>query len=247
MYSFHGQCDLVLGRSTDFGSGLGIDVHARTEIIDSWSLISNLAVRLGDDIFEVANDGSHYFNALQKVQLPLMIAGKYEVSRSSEAVDGINDEGEKAQSMTDVYRIDLTNGEYIKIQNYRKMISVRIEAILANTGGMLGVHGRSGMIGRDGVTHVKDENEMGFQWQVQDNEAMIFHEIRAPQYPQSCVMPASKTTGRRQLRVSDDQFEIEAAESCTAAGASPEMHPFCVQDVVRTGDKNMASAYAFGF
>jgi von Willebrand factor type D domain len=40
-YSFHGECDLVMARSDN------VEVHARTTIVDNWSLISSTAMLLG--------------------------------------------------------------------------------------------------------------------------------------------------------------------------------------------------------
>jgi von Willebrand factor type D domain len=46
-YDFHGQCDLVMARSKEFGDNLGLDLHIRTEIVTGWSRISDSAIRIG--------------------------------------------------------------------------------------------------------------------------------------------------------------------------------------------------------
>lgn len=87
LYSYHGECDLVMAHSPSYGSGIELEMHARTAIVSDWSLISNLAVRLGDDIFELANDGNHYLNGESNVELPIMLAGKYQVKKGEDTIE----------------------------------------------------------------------------------------------------------------------------------------------------------------
>lgn len=244
-YSFHGQCDLVLARSPTFGSGLGLDVHARTQLVDTWSLISNAAVRIGDDTFELGNDNTHYFNGNKDAELPIVMAGKYVVTKGETVVHHEPDEDGNAQTDTVVeFTIDLKGGENIKISNFKSMIAVRVNAFVPGTEGMLGMQQKKGMFGRDGEIAIEDPNVMGAQWQVRDTEPMLFHEVRAPQYPETCALPS--TTGRR-LRHSLVEFKV-AEEACR--NVTDDMRQFCVDDVVMTGDVKIAAGYGlhkFGY
>ena len=54
-----------MAKSPSFDNGIGLDVHARTTIIGgTWSLASNAAIRIGNDILEIQNDGIHYINGV---------------------------------------------------------------------------------------------------------------------------------------------------------------------------------------
>jgi hypothetical protein len=237
-YSYHGQCDLVLARSPEFGSGLGLDIHARTEIVNNWSLISNAAVRIGEDTLELRNDNTHYFNGVEGVELPIAMSGKYIVSKGETTINHESDEnGDARTDLIVEYTIDLENGESIKISNYRSMIAVNVNAFLSGTEGMLGKLHMKGMIGRDGDTAFEDPNQMGAQWQVRDTEPMLFHEVRAPQYPESCTLPS---TMGRSLRQSTKDLKV-AEEACR--NVSVDMIQFCIDDVVMTGDVNIAAGY----
>jgi hypothetical protein len=73
------------------------------------------------------------------------------------------------------------------------MLQVDVQSYLPGTEGMLG----PGIFSHDGRTVVSDANEMGTQWQVRNTEPMLFQDSRAPQYPETCLMPS--VTSRRNL------------------------------------------------
>ena len=221
-----------MARSASFGAGLGLDVHARTEIVAGWSLISNAALRIGKDIVELANDGSIYFNGKALSDVATTMAGKYKVSKTVEIL------GETSSNEQIIVTVDLGNDQNIRLTLFKKMISVQVNAALLDTEGMLGHQGISGMIGRE-RTLLQDANEMGAQWQVTDVEPMLFHEIRAPQYPERCVLP--QVDSRRLAHSEENQQK--AVEAC--AGVAEAMKEFCLADVLLTGDVDIASGYSF--
>lgn len=67
---------------------------------------------------------------------------------------------------------------------------------------------------------------------------MLFHDIRAPQYPETCMLPSVSS---RRLRMTDRR---RAEEAC--AGVDGSMVDFCIDDVMLTGDSDLAHA-AYGF
>jgi hypothetical protein len=241
MYSYHGQCDLVLARSVEFGAGLGMDVHARTSIVDSWSLISDAAIRIGEDIFEVANDDTYLLNGKDSVEFPFTMAGQYTVTKFTESISKTDESGETLATTQTRYIIDLGNNENISIGNYRSMLSVQVNALLGGTEGMLGIHGKDGLVGRDRETILVDPNEMGAQWQVNDSERMLFRTARSPQFPESCILP--KVESRRLRQSSDNVRRAETA----CAGVDQTMVDFCIEDVLSTGDVMVANTYGFAF
>jgi hypothetical protein len=222
-----------MARSATFGAGLGLDVHARTEIVEGWSLISNAAVRIGKDIFEVDNHGSYYFNGAKDVPLPSKMANKYDIHRIS---------GTTENATEIFFNIEFGDDERVIMSVFKSMISVRVDAVLHDTEGMLGRQSLTGMIGRDGVSVINDANEMGSQWQVTNVEPMLFHEIRAPQYPERCLLPT--VTSRRLTKRTDEEMQ-RAVAAC--AGVNEGMRQFCIDDVLLTGDYELgqSSGYAF--
>ena len=221
-----------MARSSSFGSGIGLELHARTEIVAGWSLISNAALRIGKDIVELANDGSIYFNGKAMKDAAITMAGKFKVSKAVETL------GDISTNEQIILTVDLGNDQNIRIALFKKMISVQVNASLLDTEGMLGHQGTSGMIGRE-RTLLTDANEMGAQWQVTDVEPMLFHEIRAPQYPERCILPSVDS---RRLAHSEENQKM-AATAC--AGVGEAMREFCLADVLLTGDADLAHGYSF--
>jgi hypothetical protein len=220
-----------------------MNIHARTKLIDSsWSLISNAAIQIGNDIFEVSNvESSHYFNGVKNVAFPIVLSNKYNVTMHEQMLSNKDEQGQEVLNKEVSYTIDLAGKGSITISNYLTMLSIRVDSYLHDTYGMLGFRTKDGMIGRDGTTIVA-EDEMGSEWQVRDTEPMLFHSVGSvPQYPESCTMP-SVTTARqlRQSSLTDD----EVKNAC--ANVDDSMKPFCIDDVTRSGDVAVANEYLSG-
>ena len=223
-----------MARSATFGDGLGLDVHARTKIVDNWSLISNAAIRVGKDIFEVQNDGSYYLNGVKNAKLPAKMEEKYEVNMMS---------GTTENTTETFFNFEFGNDERITFSLFKSMISVRVDTVLEETEGMLGRQGKTGMIGRDQETVLSDSNEMGAQWQVTDGEPMLFHDVQAPQYPARCELP--KVTGRRLTQYSE--HVTDAAKLACSEIEDEDMKHFCIEDVLRTGDFELGKSSGYSF
>jgi von Willebrand factor type D domain len=250
VYSYHGQCDLVMAHSSSFDHTLGLDVHARTEMIDdAWSLISNAGIRLGDDIIEFTNRGVTYVNNIKHTQFPIFIGGKYMVTKDVHVVESDKGDEERLHYVVDLSnRTDIfpANSENrIDITSYRMMMSIRVDAYIHDTQGMLGNHKKYGMVGRDGTTVLNKPNDMGAAWQVTDEDPILFHESRYPQYPESCIVPkeGGVVAQRRRLRsVSDGLFE-RAQIVCRKV--AKDMYAFCIDDILLSGDIAMANGFTF--
>ena len=139
--------------------------------------------------------------------------------------------------------MDLNDDENIGITIYKNIISVRVNAFLHDAEGMLGSHETIGMVGRlDKTVPLTDPNELGAQWQVTDEEPMLFHTIRAPQYPERCVLPKdSEVSRRRRLYKNSAQFH-RAVEACDGI-IDEDMREFCIEDVIGSGDVDIAKVY----
>jgi von Willebrand factor type D domain len=242
-YSYHGECDLIFARGTLSRSKTQIDVHARTTMIDGWSLISSAAIRIENDILEIVNDGSFYLNGLENTEITTMMSDRFNVTKNVQMIHVANDNGKEEQHSETTFKIELDDEQDITITIWMTMIAVSVNAYLTGSEGMLGVHGKIGMVGRDHTTIFDDANLMGAEWQVRDTEAMLFHDERAPQYPMECKL-ATPQSRRRRLR--DNEHLMKQAK-VTCAGVDEDMVAFCIEDVLLTGNKNVAIGYAARF
>ena len=233
-YSFHGQCDLVMAKSPEFADGLGLYVHGRTEIIeDSWSLISNAAVRIGDDVLELSNKGALYFNGNEITaddEAPMSMAGVYNITREIKMLNNI--------PKTDV-SVSLNEGKSkVKFSLFKRLIAVHVGAAVEDTNGMLGNRAIDGLVGRNNIV-LDSANDMGAHWQVSNEEPMLFREAAFPQYPETCVLPKVESRNRK-LR-SSPVHRRRAEESC--AGVTGDKLQFCIEDVLLTGDHEIGLMY----
>jgi hypothetical protein len=116
-FDYHGECDLVLLHSPNFVSGLGLDVHIRTQkILCEFSYISRAALRIGTDVLEVASKGVYYLNGVAGANMPNEISC-FSVTHTHPSDD---------LHVIDVK--ELNNGyERIKIKTCRDLVSVWVE------------------------------------------------------------------------------------------------------------------------
>jgi hypothetical protein len=251
-YSYHGQCDLVMAHSDNINdSGLSLDVHARTAIIADWSYISNASIRIGNDILEVTSKGEHYVNGVANTdEASFYLGGKYMVNRTvKEAFPGLF----RTDFIIDLQVKGLANddsNDVIRISAFKDLLSVNVDAMLPDTYGMLGIHGRAGLYGRDLKTKINENNpnKMGQEWQVRDNEPKLFRDKNhVPQYPAKCMLPITKTTtaAERRLRAaSPEQMERKRiAQQACANIQDDSMRGFCEHDVMLTGDTDIVLMY----
>lgn len=257
-YSYHGACDMVLAQSPTFADGLGLDVHIRTGIQSRYSRITNGAVKIGEDILEVLLDGSHYFNGMhgELADTPSEISG-FELKTAGKCHK--RDPSNKAEclKMYSEYRIILDEQEYIKISSFAGFVNVYVKSPLVDFAGLIGTHGKTGMIDRSG-NPLTDPIAMGTEWQVRDTEPMIFHNIEGPQFPKPCNLPkenahlswlhtkkfqekVSSADGRRSLRGynQEDPLFDEALTACEGA----INFQGCLTDVLATRDVDVALLY----
>jgi hypothetical protein len=96
------------------------------------------------------------------------------------------------------------------------------------------------MLGRDGVTVFNDYNAFGMEWQVRDEEPMLFHNVEGPQYPAVCSMADVSSSTRR--RLGESAALRKKAEVACANVSNSDMDD-CAADVVATEDSEMAASY----
>jgi hypothetical protein len=234
-YDFHGECDLVLAQNKAFESGLGFDVHIRTQMRRDMAYISGAVLRIGSDVLEVESRGVYYLNGVENAELPSKFAG-FEFLYTHPTND---------QHVFEVY---LGGRERIKIKTYKDFVSVLFEQAqrehFGDSSGLMGDFTYGVKLSRDGKSVMNVVNDFGQEWQVLDTEPTLFQEARFPQYPQKCTMPSAKATSMLRRRLSESSDDILAAEKACAHWGD-EGKDDCVFDVLTTGDLEMASAGSY--
>jgi cysteine-rich repeat protein len=226
-YDYHGECDLVFLHSSAFESGLGLDVHIRTQIRRDMSYITSAAIRIGTDILEVESQGVYYLNGEFGVALPDKFSG-FAFSHT------------QPTNKQHVFEVHLGGRERIKIKTYNDFVSVLIEQgqieHFGDSVGLMGDFGKGRMLARDGKTVLDNVNEFGQEWQVLDTEPSLFQTPFLPQDKQECRLPPPMQASQLRRRLSSVD-ELAAEKACEHWG---EGEADCVFDVLTTGDLEMA-------
>lgn len=249
-YSIHPQCEMILTKSENFKSGLGLDVFIRTTRVDkpnhmSYSYISGAAVKIGPDVVEVQEDGSLIFNGndefLNDDIATLEFGGSFSLTKTMK--------GKKNNVFVYDLKLGTGSNDDMSIQiraNIRTgMIFVHVSGPFPNDSvGLLGSPLHTALFGRDGKTDLTNHwNALGEDWQVRSHEPKLFQDKNyVPQFPAGCIYEEQavlKSNLRRRLKdvellVSPD----EAEEAC--ARASGTKKKFCIDDVLATGDVELA-------
>jgi hypothetical protein len=234
-YDYHGECDLVLLHSSEFESGLGMDVHIRTKIRRDMSYISSAALRIGSDILEVESQGVYYINGVLNADLPDEFSG-FAFSHT------------QPTDKQHVFEVHLGGRERVKLKTYKDFVSVLIEQgenkHFGDSAGLMGDFRMGHMIARDGKTVIEDANAFGQEWQVLNTEPSLFQTVRLPQHPNVCTMPTPVQASqlRRRLSESSSVDELAAERACAHWGEGKDD---CVFDVLATGDLEMAVVGAY--
>jgi len=225
LFSYHGECDLVLVSSSSFASGTGLDIHIRTKIKKSYSFIAAVAMRVGNGTFEM--EGKHSFRINDEIfHHPPSQFTRYSISNITNAT-WCRERCSDAQ----IYRIDFDHGEYVEFANWAGFLHVEVNGLFNDSFGLLGNRWHSGMVGRDGKL-INDVKEYGQDWQVLDTDPQIFRTSRDPQYPKNCILPM--VTFRRVPQ------HISKLAERTCSYLSGELKTMCVFDVTSTGDERLA-------
>ena len=222
----------MLVSSENFANGLGLDIHLRTTIRDDWSYISAAALRIGTDILEVHSYGKYYLNGEENAPLPKTFAG-FQFSR-------------RVQKRRPDRFIIFTDQGMMEIRVFHDFVSVHIQDPTAegfgDSVGLMGGFGTGAWLLRDGETMTRDPNAFGSEWQVRDDENQLFVEDGPVKYPEACRLPVAVTEeGRRRLEESSVTMEM-AEEACKHWIEDKDV---CIEDVLRTGDIDIALAGAY--
>jgi hypothetical protein len=233
-FDFHGECDLVLLHSSEFGSGIGLDVHIRTKLRRDMSYISSATLRIGTDILEVESQGVYYLNGVVDAELPDEFSG-FEVFHT------------QPTDKQHVFEVHLGAEERINVKTYKDFVSIMIlkgqGKHFGDSVGLMGDFGKGRMLARDGITVLDDVNAFGQEWQVLESEAILFRRLRLPQHPMECTLPPSMQASQIRRRLLESSVdELAAEKACVHWGEGKDD---CVFDVLMTGDLEMAMVSAY--
>ncbi|CAB9520608.1 expressed unknown protein [Seminavis robusta] len=145
---------------------------------------------------------------------------------------------------------DVVLNEYLNItvSSMKQLVNVKVnhadEYYFKEVTGLMGnLQGR--MLARDGMTSLHDDPiEMGLEWQVHEDEAMLFQTARYPQFPQKCILPEI-TQEKEARRLGEGVTEQEAEIACAHLQQDARAFANCVYDVTATNDLELAQAGVF--
>jgi len=240
-FEYHGQCDLVMVKDSEFAEGRGIDVHIRTKIVRFWSYIKTVAIRIGNDVLEIegsvdADDGEAHYWINYEYQGELDTFAGFPVTQELPSVY-------KRQ-----YKIDLSSqypNTHIIVHMYKEFVRVSFNGsgdAFGKTVGILGDYKTGRTLARDGATVLNDFDAFGDEWQVLPSEAKLFREIEEPQFPQKCIHPEDPQ-GKRRRRLAESNIGVEQAEKACASLKDPLSIKDCVYDILATQDLDIVGAF----
>ena len=220
----------------------------------AYSIISAAAVQMGNTVLEVSADdcGSILVDGSSQAFTNgdvLSFAAGYTLERSTKGKHGL----------ITVFDLNLRNEKKISIRCNTKsvMLFVDVTGYFRDSEGLLGapIGGSEGLVSRpnaagDRFDMTGNWNSYGEEWQVLDTEPNLFQEKRFPQYPQGCVYESTAfKKNKRMLRrrllldsVDEAALEIDARKACakSSGGEDTIMSQFCFNDVMATGDLELA-------
>ena len=231
--------------AASFASGLGLDIHIRTTDRFAYSYIGKLidicqrqlkalqylssrryltiffdccfttittttesaTIRIGEDTLEVESFGQYAWNGIDNADLSQTIGlSGFPIIHSS------------PNPKIEVFDVVIDSYLNITLHTFKDMVYVTITggdvAHFKDSVGLIGsIDGM--MLGRNKTTTFKDPDAFGQEWQVQEEEPMLFRTVRSPQHPmEKCILPAWDAKENRSLRrrLGEDTISQESAE-----------------------------------
>ena len=219
-YDFMGACDLVLLTAPDFAPDLAMDIIIRTKVRYAYSYIQDAIVKIGNDTFEVGGHGNYFIDGVLSAGMP-------------NTISGFNITHDRTSKKWHTFEIHLGTAESIVVKTFKDWVSISIDN--ANPGrfkgsrGMVGDHDTRLMLARDGKTALdNDPSAFASEWQVRDDEPMLFHTARYPQFPDTCIMPDAKIVEERRRRLGESISKDAAVKAC--ANWSANTKEACIFD-----------------
>ena len=238
--TYQGECTLILLHSpATTVTGEDVIIHVRTTRNLNFSYISGVAMKIGDHVVDISNDGDIILNGN---------AIKGEEVTLSDIPFGLTKKEKRAKKMIVSYSFDIGHGCVIDVQANKRtgMMFVHTKGMFpGETVGMLGSPSRSEMVSRDGKILASDidVNAYGESWQVKDTDVQLFQQPIGPQYPEKCLYEDAPVfrahlRGRRKLRAKKVVTMEKAREAC-ATVVSGVKRELCIWDSITMGELDL--------
>ena len=238
-FDFHGECDLILVQNHKFDHESGLDLHIRTTIRKEFSFVSAVALRIGENILEVHSFGEYYWNGVQGAELPNEMSG-YPLSHKALKV-------KRSKDRRHIFQVDTGHGA-VRFTVFKAYVGAYVanptKEGFGDSVGLMGNFSSGQWLLRDGETVATDPIAFGNEWQVRDYEHQLFVDDGPIRFPKSCRLPPSVShVKRRRLQEADDGVTMKMAED--ACKDWTEDKDLCIQDVLASGDIDIAAAGAY--
>ena len=149
-----------------------------------------------------------------------------------------------------IFDVVLGTNENITISTFKDLVSVKIKGgSHDHFGASVGIMGTFGgeLLARNGSVVNTDQtaiNAFGQDWQVREDEPMLFESVRAPQAPyEKCRLPSMASMEQR--RLGEGSVTKEAAEKACAHLIGEDRKEACIFDCMAVGDIEIAQAGAY--
>lgn len=220
----------MLTAAPNFGFGLGMHIHIRTTVRYAYSYIETAAIKIGNDIFQIASFGQYYLNGISNADMPNSISG-YVVQ--------VRPVGKHEYQ----FFFDLEKGRHLTVKVFKDMLTFKFhlpgtQDEFRDTEGLLGQYGTGLRLARNG-TVLNDPDEFGQEWQVRDTDPQLFMTLGTPAYPSKCIMPDPVQAKKRRL---SGTISHEVAEDACSHIIEREVRDMCIFDVISTEDVSVAAS-----
>jgi hypothetical protein len=137
--------------------------------------------------------------------------------------------------------IYVRNGKFMSVSIYG------LDEAMTGSMGMMGNYDTGLQLGRDGISNIKHFKKFGLEWQVDPSvDPILFTTLREPQLPhETCRFPTTAEVDRRgrRLRGAKTNSNLYAEAVVVCQKNHPGNVDSCVEDVLLTGDIDMAMAW----
>jgi hypothetical protein len=216
-----------------FNNSQGLKLYIRTKRIKYYSYVERVALQIGSDTLEFANDVEKFLingkEAEPNRRYHKDFLGGFLIRRDKKAVS-VRLNGRLGQAQIRFHSRPKTGFPAVAVDTGGT-------DILDGSIGLLGEWGTGRKLARDGLTEMTDTDVTDFvaEWQVRDTEPMLFSEARFPQYPTKCVPPVKMLGTRLGMALARQQAE----KAC--AGWKEEDRADCIFDVMATRNIGVAA------
>ncbi|CAB9525286.1 expressed unknown protein [Seminavis robusta] len=210
LFDYNGECDLILLNDPSFKRELGMRIDIRTQIHGSASGVTQAAVRIGDQVLEVAGGQGKEWIWVNGVPNEDLEDGEWYLSSIDGLVVRLREDGDDREAV--IYVDGYIEKLVFKANRAHDFVHLDMERKggkgsknYEGSTGLLGSHALNGLrVGRDGETLIQDINEFAQEWQVREDEDRLFHNYDDTMVlaPSKCLLLSGNAAERRALRSS---------------------------------------------